>query len=56
MDYRKFKTDKERAVIAPYVPTQKYIMLMDWAAEAKDPGCKQILEHCAWRAFHIETE
>ena len=55
MDYKKYKTDQERADIAPYVPPQFYITLMNWAEEAKDPECKKKLEHYAWRAFHIDT-
>lgn len=56
MDYSKYKTDQERVAVAHKVPPQHYITLMDWADEAKDPDCKTVLKHYAWRAFHVETE
>lgn len=49
------KTDKERAEVAHLVPPQDYITLMDWEEEATDPECKAVLQHYAFRAFHIET-
>ena len=56
MDYSKYKTDQERVAVAHKVPPQHYITLMDWADETKDPDCKAVLKHYAWRAFHVETE
>ena len=55
MDFTKYKTDMERADIAPDVPVQCYPMLMQWADEATDHECKETLNHYAWDAFHIET-
>lgn len=55
MDYNDYKTDKERAEVAPLVPPQDYITLMDWEEEATDPECKAVLQHYAFRAYHIET-
>lgn len=56
MDYSKYKTDQERVAVAHRVPPQDYITLIDWADEATDQECKIILNHYAFRAFHIETE
>lgn len=56
MNYSQYKTDKERADIAPYVPPQYYIMLMDWWEQATDKECRVVLQHYAQRAFHIDTE
>ena len=53
--YSQYKTDEERAEVAHLVPEQHYIVLMDWADEATDPECKAVLQHYAFRAFHIET-
>lgn len=55
MDYNEYKTDKERAEVAPLVPPHDYITLMDWEEEGTDPECKAVLKHYAFRAFHIET-
>jgi hypothetical protein len=55
MNYNDYKTDKERAAVAHLVPPQDYITLMDWAEEATDKDSKDVLEHYAFRAYHIET-